>query len=119
MGKNSSFICSQMDDAYIYDTFQDKWVQQNIYNDGAGYTATVTFDANGGTGSVPADVVVDFLGIAMGFVSSGNTAIAPFYFQLGSEQPTYPAGTFLGRTPNHRRLGYRRFCLAENHRKGA
>ena len=83
-------------DAFIYDSIQNKWVQKNIYNGGAGYTATLTYDVNGGTGSV-GSTTMDFFTQAAAFMGSNYTAMAPYSFAVTTQIPTHPNGyTFLG-----------------------
>ena len=83
-------------DAYIYDSFLDKWVQKNIYNEGAGYTATLYYNPNCNGNDVTTHLV-DYFDNALSFMGSGNTAMAPYSFALAENSFTRPNGyKFLG-----------------------
>ena len=81
-------------DAFIYDTFQDKWIQKNIYNGGAGYVATATYNLNGAAGTVPAAVPVDYLTNVGTFAEVG--VLAPFAFAITDAVPTREGYNFIG-----------------------
>ena len=82
-------------DAYIYDSVLDRWVQTNIYNDGAGYTATVTYSPNGGNGTA-FTTVVDYFGEAAAFLGSNYTAMNPYSFAASNCDFTREGYTFIG-----------------------
>lgn len=87
-------------DAFIYDTFQDKWIKQNIYNGGSGYTATITYDPNGAEyttnneAAVPVTKTVDYLTTVGTFAETG--VMSPLAFALEQEIFTRSGYIFQG-----------------------
>ena len=80
-------------DSYIYDSILDQWISKNIYNNGSGYTPVLSFNANGGSGSV-ASLNIPFLNIAGAFAQTG--VMQPLSVALPDSSFVREGYTFIG-----------------------